>query len=205
MVLEKTLESPLGSKEIKLVNPKGNQTWIFIGRTDTETEAPMLSPPDAKSILVGKDPDAGKDWRQEEKGMSEDEMVGWYHRINELQFEKTPGDSEGQGSLECCNPWGHKVLDAIHYTDAVCFVYQFTSWWLLRCFQFVPINNYYKSLYGYVFFNLPLNRYLGIESWIVCKYIFNFLKKLSKCFPKRLYHLYFYQRCMGASVSNTWY
>ena len=79
MVLEKTLESPLGSKEIKLVNPKGNQTWIFIGRTDTETEAPMLSPPDAKSILVGKDPDAGKDWRQEEKGMSEDEMIGWYH------------------------------------------------------------------------------------------------------------------------------
>ena len=82
VVLEKTLESPLDSKEIELVNPKGNQSWIFIGRIDAEAETLILWPPDAKNRLIGKDPDAGKDWRQEEKGMSEDEMVGWHHRLN---------------------------------------------------------------------------------------------------------------------------
>ena len=87
VMLEKTLESPLGCKEIKLVNPKGNQTWIFIGRTDAVAEAPILWPPDTKSWLIGKDPDAGKDWRQEEKGMTEDEMVGWHHRLNGHEFE----------------------------------------------------------------------------------------------------------------------
>ena len=97
MVLEKTLESPLDSKEIKSVTPKGNQSWIFIGRTDAE--APILWPPDAKSQFTGKDPEAGKDWRQE-KGMAEDEMVGWHHRLNGYEFERALGDGEGQGSLE---------------------------------------------------------------------------------------------------------
>ena len=107
VVLEKTLESPLGCKEIKPVHPKGNQSWIFIGRT--EAEAPILWPPDAKSWLIGKAPDAGKGWRREEQGMTEDEMVGWHHWLDGHEFEQTPGDSEGQGSLACCSPWGCRV------------------------------------------------------------------------------------------------
>ena len=95
MVLEKTFESPLDSKEIKPVNPKGNQPWKFTGRTDAET--PILQPPNAKSWLIGKDPDAGKDWGQEEKGATEDEMVGWHHQLNGHEFEQTPGDSGRQG------------------------------------------------------------------------------------------------------------
>ena len=87
MVLEKTLESLLDHKEIKPVHPKGNQPWMFTGRTDAEAETPVLWPPDVKNWLIEKDPDAGKDWRQEEKGMKEDEMVGWYHRLNGLEFE----------------------------------------------------------------------------------------------------------------------
>ena len=111
VVLEKTTESPWDCKEIKPVNPKGNQPWIFIGRTDAEAEAPILQLPDVTSQLIGKDPDAGKDWRQNEKGAIEDEMVGWHHQLNALEFEQTPGDSEGQGSLPCCSPWGRKDLD----------------------------------------------------------------------------------------------
>ena len=111
VVLEKTLESPLDCEDIKPVNPKGNQRWIFIGRTDTEAEAPVLWPPGAKGSLIGKDPDAGKDWRQEEKGMPEDEMVGWYHWLNGHDFEQARGDGEGQGSLACCSPWSRKESD----------------------------------------------------------------------------------------------
>ena len=99
-VLEKTLESPLDSKGIKLVNPKGNQSWIFIGRTDAEAEAPILWPPDSKNWLIGKDPDAGKEWRQEEKETTMDEMVGWHHRLDGHELEQTPGDGEGQGMLQ---------------------------------------------------------------------------------------------------------
>ena len=106
MVLEKTLESPLDSKEIKPVSPKGNQHTIFTGRTDAEAKAPILWPPDVKSWLTGKDPDAGKDWRQKEKGTTEDEMVGWHHWLNGHEFEQAPGDGKGQGSLVCCSPWG---------------------------------------------------------------------------------------------------
>ena len=108
VVLEKILESPLDSKEIKLVNTKGNLPWIFIRRTDAEDEAPIFWPPDAKSQLIGKDSDAGEDWGQEEKGVTEDEMLGWHHQLNKHEFEQTPGDCEGQGSLECSSPWGCK-------------------------------------------------------------------------------------------------
>ena len=93
VVLEKTLESPLDCKEIQAVHPKGNQSWIFIGRTYAET--PIFCPPDVKNWLLWKDPDAGKDWRQEEKGMTEDEMVGWHHQLNAHEFEKTPGVGDG--------------------------------------------------------------------------------------------------------------
>ena len=112
---EKTLESPLDCKEIKPVNPKGNQPWIFIGRTDVETL--ILCQPDAKNWLIGKDPDAGKNWRQEEKGTTEDKMVGRHHWLKGHEFEQTPGDSEGQGSLACCIPWGHKELDTTEWLN----------------------------------------------------------------------------------------
>jgi len=111
VVLEKTLESPLDYKEIKPVNSKGNQSWIFIGRTDDEAEAPVLWVPDAKNWLIRKDPDAGQDWGQKEKGTTEDEMVGWYHRLYGHKLEQAPGVGDGQGSLVCCSPWGCKELD----------------------------------------------------------------------------------------------
>ena len=111
VVLEKTLESSLDSKEIKPVNPKRNQPWIFIGMTDAEAKASIPWPPYMKNQLIGKDPDVGKDWRQEEKGVTEDEMVGWHHQFNGHEFEQTPGDSKGQGILVCCTPWGHKQSD----------------------------------------------------------------------------------------------
>ena len=111
MVLKKTLESPLDSKEIKPVSPKGNKPWIFIGRTDAEAEAPILWPPGVKSWLIGKDSDAGEGWGQKEKGTAEVVMVGWHHWLNGHEFEEAPGDGEGQGSLACCSPWGHKESD----------------------------------------------------------------------------------------------
>ena len=108
VVLDKTLESPLDCKEMKPVNPKGNQPWIFIGRTGAEVEAPIFWPPDVKSWLTRKDPDTGKDWRQGEKGITEDEMGVWHHQLNGNESEWTPGDGEGQGGLACCSPWGRK-------------------------------------------------------------------------------------------------
>ena len=103
-LLEKTLESPLDCKEIKPVNAKGNQSWIFIGRTDAEAEIPILWPPDAKSWRIWK----VSDWRQEEKWMTEDEIVGWHHWLDRHEFEQAPGVGDGQGSLACCSPWGCK-------------------------------------------------------------------------------------------------
>ena len=111
MMLEKTLKSPLNCKEFKPVNPKGNQSWILTGRTDAEAETPILWPPDAKSWLIGKDPDNGKDWGQEEKGLAEDEMVGWHHRLNGHGFGWTPGVGDGQGGVVCSGSWGHKESD----------------------------------------------------------------------------------------------
>ena len=105
VVLEKTLESPLDCKEIKPVNPKGNQPWIFIGRADAEAETPTLWPHDKKSRLIRKDPESGKDGGQEEKGMTEDKMVGWHHQLNGHEFGQVPGIGDGQGSLGCCSPW----------------------------------------------------------------------------------------------------
>ena len=111
VVLEKTLGSPLDCKEIQPVHPKGNQSWILTGRTDPEAETRILWPPDSKSWLIWKDPDAGKDWRREEKGTTEDERVGWHHRLNGHEFEQAPGVGDGQGGLECCSPRGCKESD----------------------------------------------------------------------------------------------
>ena len=105
--LEKPLESPLDSKEIKPVHPKGDQPWIVFGRTDAEAEAPIVWSPDAKNWLTRKDPDDGKDWRREEKGTTEDEVVGWHHWLDGHKSEQAPGVGDGQGSLACCSPWGH--------------------------------------------------------------------------------------------------
>ena len=105
IVLEKILESPLDCKEIQTVHPKGNQSWIFIGRTDVEAETPIVWPPDAKNWLIGEDPDSGKDWRQK------DEMVGWHHQLDGHEFEQILGVGDGQGSLACCSPWDHKEPD----------------------------------------------------------------------------------------------
>ena len=110
VVLEKTPESPLDCKEIQPVHPKGDQSWVFIRRTDAEAETSILWPPDAKNWLIGKDPDAGKDWGQE-KGTIEDEMVGWHHRLEGHGFGWTPEVGDGQGGLACCSPWGHKKSD----------------------------------------------------------------------------------------------
>ena len=128
VVLEKTLESPLDCKEIQPVPSKGDQSWVFIGRTNVEAETPILWPPNAKSWLIGKDPDAGKDWGQEEKGMTEDEMVGWHHWLNGHGFGWTPGDGGGQGGLACCGSWARKELDnteRLNWTDPQ---------WIVICF-----------------------------------------------------------------------
>ena len=111
MVLEKTLESPLDCKEIQPVHPKGDQSWVFIERSDAEAETPILWAPHVKSWVIGKDPDAGRDWGQEEKGTTEDEMAGWHHRFNGHEFGWTPGVGDGQGGLACFDSWGRKESD----------------------------------------------------------------------------------------------
>ena len=130
VVLEKTLESPLDCKEIQPVHPKEDQSWVFIERTDDEAETPIPWPHDAKSWLIGKDPDAGKDWGQEEKGTTEDEMVGWLHRLNGHGFRWTPGVGDGQGGLACCSLWCRKESDMTEWLN-------WTDWApLLRTSQF---------------------------------------------------------------------
>ena len=118
VVLEKTLESPLDCKETQPVHPKGNQSWIFIGMTDAEAETLILRPPDAKIWVIWKDPEAGKDWRQEGKGKTEDEMVGWHQRLNGHELEQVLGVGDGHGSLVWCSPWCHKELDMTEWTDS---------------------------------------------------------------------------------------
>ena len=158
VVLEKTLESPLDSKEIKSVNPKGNQLWIFIERTDAEAEAPILWPPDAKSQLIGKDPDAGKDWRQEEKGAIEDKMVRWHHRLNGHEVEQTQEDGEGQGSLVCFHRTAKSRTWFSNWTAKITMVIIYLTCWgpvkfflqQLQNFTFPPAmfdgSNFFTSL-----------------------------------------------------------
>ena len=117
MKQQNKIESPLDSKKIKPVNPKGNQSWIFVGRTHAEAEAPILWPSDAKNCLTGNDPDAGKDWRQEEKGTTEDEMVGWHHWLHGHELEQALGVGDGQGSLACCSSWDCKESDMTEWTE----------------------------------------------------------------------------------------
>ena len=118
VVLEKTLESPLDSKKIQPVYPKGNQSWIFTGITDAEAETSILWPPDVKNWLIWKDPDAGKNWRQEEEGTTEDEIVEWHHRLDRLEFEYAPGLGDGQGSLVCCCKELDTTVRVLNWTEA---------------------------------------------------------------------------------------
>ena len=153
VVLEKILESPLDCKEVKLVHPKGNQSWIFIGRTDADAETPVFWPSDVKSWLIWNDPDVGKDWRQEEKGTTEDEMARWHHRLND-EFEWTLGVGDGQGGLACCGSWGCRESDTterlnwteqafyclllsalLHFTDIIIF-------FLFVCEHFFQLSQY---------------------------------------------------------------
>ena len=130
VLLEKTLKSPLDCKEIKPANPKGNQSWIFIGRTDAEAEVPILWPLHVKGWLTGKDPDAGQDWSQEMKRVTEDEMIGWQHQLNRHEFQQALG-VDGQRSLVCCSPWGHKQSDTskwLNWIDTVSSVLHFFLW-----------------------------------------------------------------------------
>ena len=140
-VVQKTLDSPLDSKEIQPVHPKGNQSWLFIGRTDAEAETPILWPPDVKNLPTWKNPDAGKDWKQEKKGMTEDEMVRWHHQLNGHEFDYAQGVGDGQGSLACCSPWGHKESDTteqLNWTELILF----QTFFLHRLLQ----NIEYRSL-----------------------------------------------------------
>ena len=129
VVLEKTLESPLDHKEIQPVHPKGNQSWIFIGRIDVEAETPILWLPDVKNWLIGKEPHAGKDWRWEEKGTTEDEIVGWHHWLNGHDFEQALGVGDGQGGLVCYSLWGHKELDMTERLNWTNVKQSQTYWW----------------------------------------------------------------------------
>ena len=134
------LVSPLEFKEIQSIYPKGNQSWIFFGGTDAEAETPILWPPDGKNWLIWKDPDAGKDWRWEKKGTTEDEMVGWHHQLNGHEFEKAPGVGDGEGILECCNPWGPKESDTTELLN-------WTDWYLVLWSHLLGIVN--LEIYGH--------------------------------------------------------
>ena len=140
-MLEKTLESPSDCKEIQPVHPKGDQSWVFIGRTDVEAESPTLWPPHEKSWLIGKDPEAAKDWGQEEKGMMEDEMAGWHHRLSGHEFECTPGVGDGLGGLVCCKSWGCRV--GHNWATGV-------NWWVIKIITVI----YYSLLYIICFISL---------------------------------------------------
>ena len=156
VVLEKTLESPLASREIQPVHPKGDQSWVFIGRTDAEAETPILWPPHAKSWLIGKDPGAGRDWGQEEKGMPEDEMAGWHHRLYGHEFGWTPGVGDGQGGLACCNSWGFKESDMTEWLN----------WTELNC---IPLFLKFPSHLGH---HRTLSRVPCAIQYILINYLF---------------------------------
>ena len=164
MVLEKTLQSLLDFKEIKAVNPKGNQPWIFIERAeaDAEAEALILWPPDVKSWIIRKDPNARKDWRQEEKGMTQDEMVGWHLRLYGQQSEQAQGYSEGQGSLVCCSPWGCKESD--------------TNEWLNN--NKIRLSQFFKVIIRSFISSNKLYTVLTHISWVLSKK-FTYLSKLT--------------------------
>ena len=143
VVLEKTLESPLDCKEIQPVHSEGDGSRVFFGRNDAKAETPVLWPPHAKSWLIGKDSDAGRDCGQEEKGMTEDEMAGWHHQLDGREFEWTPGFGDGQGGLPCCNSWGCRELDMterLNWTE----YFRYNS---LNILYTIPLSNAWLQIF----------------------------------------------------------
>ena len=181
VVLEKTLESPLDYKEIQPVHSKGDQSWLFIGRTDAEAETPILWPPDVKNWLTGKHPDAGKDWGQEEKGTTEDEMVGWRHRLDGHEFEWTLRVGDGQEGLVCCSPWDCKESELIIPSSSdvnypICCLF-----WLLPQAEGRFPDVVYNLSYKPVFIGLALCRSpmcLGIRMPLQINFVFAFTGSL---------------------------
>ena len=147
--VEKTLESPLDCKEIQPVLSKGDQPWDFFGRNDAKAETPVLWPPRVKSWLIGKDSNAGRDWGQEEKGTTEDEMAGWHHWLKGRESERTPGVGDGQGGLACCNSWGHKESDMtewLNWTEESLFFFFF--FWPDECFSWFGHVTWFPGHYS---------------------------------------------------------
>ena len=168
VVLEKTLESPLDCKEIQPVHSKGNLSWVFTGRTDAEVETPILWPPHVKSWLIRKDPDAGRDWGQEEKGTTEDEMAGWHHRLDGHEFEWTPGVGDWQGGLACCNSWGRKESDTtawLNWTelkDLLPFCSVFSGWF---------VDSFFLVSYSDFFLIFNVFWYQYVLSSLLCSFL----------------------------------
>ena len=196
VVLEKTLESPLDFKEVQPVHPKGNQSWVFIGRTDAKSETPVLWPPYVKSWLIGKDSDAGRDWGQEEKGTTEDEMAWWHHWLDGREFEWTPGVGDGQGGLACCDSWGRKESDMTEWLNwtEYSIVYMYHSFLIhssadghLGCFHVLAIikqccNEHWGTC---VSFN---SGFLSVYAqqwdwWVIRQFYFQFFKESPHCSP----------------------
>ena len=150
----------LDFKEIQPVNPKGNQSWIFFGRTDAEAETPILWPPDGKNWLIWKDPDAGKDWRQEEKGMTEDKMGGWHHQFDGCEFEHTLGVGERQGSLACCSSWGCKEWDRTEQLN-----------WRIGSWLCYTRTTWLKSLWTVLIVNILSICLISVSQFGVCKVV----------------------------------
>ena len=174
VVLEKTLESPLDCKENQPVHPKGDQFWVFIGRTDAEAETPILWLPHVKSWLIGKDPHAGSDWGQEEKGTTEDEMAGWHHQIDEHGFGWIPEVGDGQGGLACCGSWGRRESDTTERLNWT----ELNGWWIKENMfnNISPMNKEIKITMKYP--QLHKSRLLE-ELMHLCKYFKNLLKCLT--------------------------
>ena len=187
VVLEKTLESPLDCKEIQPVHSKGDQSWVLCGRPDAKAETPVLWPPDAKSWLIGKEPDAGRDWGQEEKGTTEDEMAGWHHRLDRREFDWTPGAGDEHGGLACCISWGLKESDMteqLNWTEPISHVW--------KKLQFRP-----KDLDTSLSVTLQVFNFLGVRNCDL----------QSGCFPQHLVRTKTYRRptCVWAqSLSPVW-
>ena len=180
VLLEKTLESPMDWEEIQPVNPKGNQSWIFIGRTDAEVETPVLWPPYVKNWLIWKDPDAGKDWRSKEKGMTEDEMAGWHHWLYGHESEWTPGVGDGQGGLACCDSWGHKESDTTEWLN---WTYQKVNKGKLRIFITLLKNPFWLNWSRSKSCTLKKNIFIfwKIVTWIIKYLLQNYKRKHGFC------------------------
>ena len=179
------LKNPLDHKEIKSFNPKGNQPWIFIGKTEAEFEAPILWPPDVQKWLIGEVPDAGKDWKQEDKGTIEDELVGWHQQLSGHEFEQVLADGEGQGSLACCSPWCCKESDTtewLNYNNNIscrCTAYCFTIF--NGYFSFGTIKYWLLSVLYYTSLYLTYFILSDLSLLISCPYIASLLSNLYLC------------------------